>query len=108
MEYPLYRKMANGKSLYKIISDNEFIEIQYIGSKYFVRYFKLSQYPDMLFLKRWFLQIHLMNLLKKKRLKNFFKYSCCLLIILFITRYDKVFDAFKTLLFLYLFTVNYG
>jgi len=47
----MYRKMANGKSLYKIISDNQFIEIQYIGSKYFVKYFKISQYPDMLFLK---------------------------------------------------------
>jgi len=43
--------MANGKSLYKIISGNEFIEIQYIGNKYFVKNFKLSQYPDMLFLK---------------------------------------------------------
>ena len=51
MEYPLYRKLSSGRSYYKIISEIEFIEIQFIGSRYLIHNFKISQYPDKLFLK---------------------------------------------------------
>lgn len=50
MEFPVYRKMNNGKSYYKIISDIEFIEIQIIGLNQFKNHFRISQYPDKLFL----------------------------------------------------------
>lgn len=50
MEFPVYRKINNGKSYYKIISNLEFIEIQIIGKIYFKNHFKISQYPDKLFL----------------------------------------------------------
>ncbi len=42
--------MNNGKSYYKIISEIEFIEIQLIGINYFKNHFRISQYPDKLFL----------------------------------------------------------
>jgi hypothetical protein len=50
MEFPVYRKINNGKSYYKIISNLEFVEIQIIGKIYFKNHFKISQYPDKLFL----------------------------------------------------------
>ncbi|MFM7467850.1 MAG: hypothetical protein ACKO2O_08110 [Crocinitomicaceae bacterium] len=50
MEFPVYRKINNGKSYYKVISNFEFIEIQIIGKIYFKNHFKISQYPDKLFL----------------------------------------------------------
>ncbi|MFM7472941.1 MAG: hypothetical protein ACKO00_03380 [Crocinitomicaceae bacterium] len=50
MEFPVYRKINNGKSYYKVISNLEFIEIQIIGKIYFKNHFKISQYPDKLFL----------------------------------------------------------
>lgn len=50
MEFPVYRKINNGKSYYKIISNIEFIEIQIIGKNHFHNHFKISQYPDKLFL----------------------------------------------------------
>ncbi|MFM7472695.1 MAG: hypothetical protein ACKO00_02110 [Crocinitomicaceae bacterium] len=50
MEFPVYRKINNCKSYYKVFSNLEFIEIQIIGKIYFKNHFKISQYPDKLFL----------------------------------------------------------
>lgn len=50
MEFPVYRKINNGKSYYKIISNLEFIEIQIIGKSHFKYHFRISQYPDRMFL----------------------------------------------------------
>ena len=52
--YPTYRKLSNGKSLYKILSDIEFIEIQFIQNKGFIfhiraqTYFEKTRIKDML------------------------------------------------------------
>ncbi|HBW86005.1 MAG TPA: hypothetical protein DEF82_04470 [Crocinitomicaceae bacterium] len=50
MEFPVYRKINNDKSYYKIISNLEFIEIQIIGKSHFKNHFRISHYPDKLFL----------------------------------------------------------
>lgn len=46
-KFPQYRKLSNGKHLYKIIDDKNFEEIQLIGSK--VKHYKITatQYPEM-------------------------------------------------------------
>ena len=52
--FPAYRKLSNGKSLYKILSEIEFIEIQFIQNKGFIfhiraqTYFEKTRIKDML------------------------------------------------------------
>lgn len=48
LSYPIYRKQKNDKSFYKIISFNQFEEIQKMGSKLLFYSFTISQYPDIL------------------------------------------------------------
>ena len=49
--FPQYRKLNNGKAYYKIVSENEFEELQIMGAKVFYHKFKVSQYPDLLRIK---------------------------------------------------------
>jgi len=51
LNFPLFRKLSNGKRFYKILSTNEFEEIQLIGSKSFNRKFHTTQFPEMLLIK---------------------------------------------------------
>jgi len=44
--YPQYRKYSNGKSYFKIISKNEFEEIQILGNKKTLHLFKAKILPD--------------------------------------------------------------
>ena len=52
--FPTYRKLSNGKSLYKIVSEIEFIEIQFIQNKGFIfhihaqTYFEKTRIKEML------------------------------------------------------------
>lgn len=52
--FPSYRKLSNGKSLYKILSEIEFIEIQFILTKGYIfhihaqTYFEKTRIKDML------------------------------------------------------------
>ena len=52
--FPASRQLSNGKSLYKILSDIEFIEIQFIQNKGFIfhilaqTYFEKTRIKDML------------------------------------------------------------
>ena len=48
MEFPQFRKLENGKSLYKITSPNQFVELQQVGSQWFVYQFTVEQFPDLL------------------------------------------------------------
>ena len=48
MVFPQFRKLENGRSLYKITSANQFIELQQIGSKWFSYAFAVQQFPDLL------------------------------------------------------------
>jgi len=49
--FPQYRKLNNGKAYYKIVSENEFEELQIMGSKIIYHKFKVEQYPDLLRIK---------------------------------------------------------
>jgi hypothetical protein len=48
MEFPQFRKLENGRSLYKITSPNQFIELQQIGTNWFHYKFDVQQFPDLL------------------------------------------------------------
>ena len=46
MSFPQYRKYKNYKSYFKILSDQEFYEIQLLGNKYSVYHIKVKILPD--------------------------------------------------------------
>ena len=48
--YPQYRKYSNNKSYFKIISNDEFEEIQVLGTKKSIHYFKAKILPDRNFI----------------------------------------------------------
>ena len=48
MVFPQFRKLENGRSLYKITAPNQFTELQQIGSKWFSYSFEVQQFPDLL------------------------------------------------------------
>ncbi len=48
--YPQYRKYKNEKGYFKIISEDEWEEIQIIGSKIVVNKFKVNIFPDRNFI----------------------------------------------------------
>ncbi len=49
--FPQFRKTSDSKNYYKIVSENEFIQIQRIGSKLKKYYFKVDKYPELLLIK---------------------------------------------------------
>jgi len=49
--YPIYRKLSNDKSFYRILSENEFEEIQCIGSTRIKTHIKAEKYPEILRIK---------------------------------------------------------
>jgi len=49
--YPIYRKLSNDKSFYRILSENEFEEIQCIGSTRIKTHCKAEKYPEILRIK---------------------------------------------------------
>lgn len=52
MEFPQYRKLSNDRSYFKIVSANEFIEIQRIGSKFILHHIVADKYPEILRIKQ--------------------------------------------------------
>lgn len=50
-DYPIYRKLSNQKSFYRIVSSTEFEEIQCIGSARIQTIYKAEKYPEMLRVK---------------------------------------------------------
>jgi len=49
--FPVYRKLANGKSFYKIINDTSFLELQLMGTKILRYKVTAKQYPELLRIK---------------------------------------------------------
>jgi hypothetical protein len=47
-DYPMYRKLSNQKSFYRIESITEFEEIQCIGSARIKTFYKAEKYPEVL------------------------------------------------------------
>ena len=50
-DYPIYRKLSNQKSFYRIVSSTEFEEIQCIGSARIQTFYKAERYPEVLRVK---------------------------------------------------------
>jgi len=50
ISYPQYRKYKNNKGYFKIISTEEWEEIQVIGSKIIINTFKVNIFPDRNFI----------------------------------------------------------
>jgi hypothetical protein len=48
MTFPIYRKLSNEKSYYKIVSANSFIELQKIGAKIRRHTVIAQQFPEKL------------------------------------------------------------
>lgn len=48
VNFPQYRMLSNGKVFYKIISMEEFVEIQFLGEKKMIFRMKAEQYPEKL------------------------------------------------------------
>lgn len=48
MEFPIYRKLENGLSFYKLISSKVFEEKQIVGKKCFTHRVEAKQYPEFL------------------------------------------------------------
>jgi len=51
VNYPIYRKLLNNKSYYKIIDARNFEEIQIIGAKKKKYFHEANQYPEILFIQ---------------------------------------------------------
>ena len=51
MTFPIYRKLSNDKSYYKIVSVESFIELQRIGSKTKKHTLIAKQYPEKLLIQ---------------------------------------------------------
>ena len=51
MTFPIYRKLSNDKSYYKIVSAESFIELQRIGSKTKKHTLIAKQYPEKLLIQ---------------------------------------------------------
>ena len=47
-DFPVYRKYTNKRIYFKILSENEFEEIQFIGKKAVTYFIEAKQYPEKL------------------------------------------------------------
>lgn len=51
MTFPQYRKYPNNKNFFKIVSDNEFEEIAYIGTKQLVQIITSTTFAELMYIK---------------------------------------------------------
>ena len=57
--YPIYRKLGNNRSFYKVLNNRQFEEIQVIGSKIHHYFHTAKQYPEILFIQDLISYTHL-------------------------------------------------
>jgi hypothetical protein len=50
-DYPIYRKLSNNRSFYKVVDSKNFEEIQIIGTKRRYQLIEAKQYPELLFIQ---------------------------------------------------------
>lgn len=50
-DYPIYRKLSNNRSFYKVVDSKNFEEIQIIGKKRRHQLIEAKQYPELLFIQ---------------------------------------------------------
>ncbi len=51
IDYPIYRKLSNNRSFYKVVDSKNFEEIQIIGKKRRHQLIEANQYPELLFIQ---------------------------------------------------------
>ncbi|MDA9986955.1 hypothetical protein N9E11_02910 [Crocinitomicaceae bacterium] len=51
MYFPIFRKLSNNKSFYRISSETDFEELQVVGSKVLCSEYKATKYPELIRLK---------------------------------------------------------
>jgi len=51
IDYPIYRKLSNNRSFYKVVDSKNFEEIQIIGTKRRYQLIEAKQYPEFLFIQ---------------------------------------------------------
>ena len=47
-QFPQYRKLTNAKSFYKILNERSFVELQEMGSRWWLYNIEAKQYPEIL------------------------------------------------------------
>ncbi len=47
-QFPQYRKLPNGNSLYKILDNRSFLELQKMGTRWWLYKIDAKQYPEVL------------------------------------------------------------
>ena len=47
MPYPIYRKLIDGRSIYRIGSAERFTEVQFVGTRAIVHHVMATTYPEM-------------------------------------------------------------
>ena len=58
IDYPIYRKLSNNRSFYKVVDSKNFEEIQIIGTKRRYQLIEAKQYPELLFIQDLISMIH--------------------------------------------------
>lgn len=51
MQFPVYRKYANGKSYFRVNSESHFTEVMFIGKRKEVYEFYAKIFPDVMLIK---------------------------------------------------------
>ena len=51
IKYPIYRKLSNNRSFYKVVDSKNFEEIQIVGTKRRHQLIEAKQYPELLFIQ---------------------------------------------------------
>jgi hypothetical protein len=51
IDYPIYRKLSNNRSFYKVVDSKNFEEIQIIGTQRRSQLIEAKQYPELLFIQ---------------------------------------------------------
>jgi hypothetical protein len=49
--FPVYRKSIDSKNFFKILSNNEFIQVKIVGSKIKKFQYKVDKYPELILIK---------------------------------------------------------
>jgi hypothetical protein len=49
--FPVYRKSIDSKNFFKILSNNEFIQVKIVGTKFKKFQYNVDKYPELILIK---------------------------------------------------------
>jgi len=74
IEFPIYRKLSDNKTYYKIDSEKSFIEVKIMGKYYFSNSIEASQFPEIILIKDMInLEMGGFISISKKEFEDFFE-----------------------------------